>query len=283
MSEGMTARELKTMRNRQVTWYGLLALAQTLTQTVSAGAWPTPVGAGSAVVNASYLQAEQVSDAQGRKRDFALKEFAISGYGSYGLFKWASIGAAMAPHKIVFAKGQTEIGATDLEAWIDPHLYSHKAWHFALRLKGVFPIGLENSSWVPDYLYAMHSQGVLGFEAMPLFAWSRGSLWIQGGAGARIRGGGLVGQGRYQFDLGSRLFATTWALWRLGLSGIVPLDTRSNGKPSDQERYFGQQLAFEAKLPRRLKLGLQFDSMVNAGQEMPLGLRSNAYLGWSWL
>lgn len=248
-----------------------------------AGAWPTPVGAGSAVVNLSYLQAEQYSDPRGQKQDLKLREIAVSGYGTYGLFKWASVGAAMAPHKLLLAQGHVAAGVTDLEAWIDPRLYSYHTWHFALRVKGVFPIGLGNPSWLPDDFYAVHSQGGLALEVMPLFGWSRSSFWIQGGVGARARSKELVGQARYQFDLGSPLFGSPWAAWRLGLSGIVPLDNRSNGAPSDQEQYFGQQLAFEAKLPRRLKAGLQFDSMINAGQEMPLGLRSNVYLGWSWL
>jgi|GEM_PF-4928238 len=249
---------------------------------VQAGAWNRKPGAGVVTGSISFLTASEVSDAKGNRRDYAIKELAVAAYGEYGVFQSLAFGAAISPHKFVYSDSGDAQGVSDLELWGDRHLLTRGNLQVAMRLLAVFPVGLENRAWTPDWLYALHSQGALGIEAMPLLGWSRQGLWMQGGLGGRLRGNGLVGQFRYQYSVGTSVGPGKWLGLRLGLSGVVPLESESNGKPSDQEMYFGQQLAAEAKLPQRLRLGLQFDSMISAGQELPLGLRSNLFLGWAW-
>jgi hypothetical protein len=265
-------------------WLGLtLGLGGMATSLAHAGAWPLNPGAGHGIGNLSYLQADQVVDSKGKRHNYNISEIALNGSVEIGIAPQFSAGAAICPQKIVISDSGDAIGASDLELWADQHLWTRGKLHFAMRLLAVFPVGLENPGWTPDWLYALHSQGGLAAELMPLLGWSYHSLWMQGGLGARLRGNGLAGQFKYQYALGKSFGADQWLALRLGFSGLIPLDTQSNGKPSDQEQYYGQQLAAETKLPQRFRLGLQFDSMVTPGQELPLGLRSNLYLAWSWI
>jgi hypothetical protein len=264
----------------KMTW--TLALVWLVPFASQAGPWRIKPGSGSAVALFSYLKAERYSDGLGDKQPLEIQEGAATVFGTYGLFPDFAIGAAIAPHKIFWTDGHAAMGITDLEIWCDHHVATLGAWQWALRYQVTFPVGLENPAWTPDDLYAIHSQGALAASLLPMIGFSHGNFWLQGWAGAKLRGRDLAAQGKFQIDAGARL-GQPWISGRVGLSGLLPLDSKTNGMPSDQEAYLGNQWAVEFRLPRLWRLGFQFDTMIPPGQALPQGLRSNLYLGWSWI
>ena len=245
---------------------------------VFAGPWLPKPGSGSMTLGAAFLQALKVSDARGEARDYSLSEFGIGLGGEYGIFPWAALALSWNPFKAVWSDSADRNGIGDTELGLNLKLAKIGGHRLALRLAGRMPLG-ETNSGVPDYVYALHSQGVWAAELQPQWGWAGRGMWLQAGLGARLRSDGFAAQGIYHFSGGKALGA--WSP-RIGFSGLIPLDSRGNGKPSDQEQYYGWQAAVDRRLGNAYKIGLQFDGMFTGGQELPLGLRSNLYLGRKW-
>jgi hypothetical protein len=147
---------------------------------------------------------------------------------------------------------------------------------------GVLPLGNRNSERAPEFLPALIAQDAWALEIMPQWGLGLKGAWYQGGLGLRVRGEDRVAQLRYQL-MGGRRFgeSQTWG-GRLAFSGVVPLDAESNELPSDQEQYFGFQLAVDSRIAQNWGAFFQLDGMLGPPQEQWLNGRFNLGLSWKW-
>jgi hypothetical protein len=227
----------------------------------------------------SFLTASSVSDKNGETFDYAVDELGFNLFVDAGIAPGWAVGLAWTPVKMIWSDSLERVGPTDGEISVTRSLGKAGAHRFAVKLGGVIPVGSPNPSEVPDSVYALFSQDVGGGELQPQWGWAGGGYWVQALAGLRMRSDGFAAQGRYGFA-GGRSFGDLGM--RFGLSGLLPLDTESNGRPSDQEQYYGFQLAADYRLNPDYKIGVQLDGMVGSGQELPLGGRGNLYLSKKW-
>ncbi len=247
-----------------------------------AGPWPRQPGSGVAAVSASFLTAEKLVDAQGDERDYGATEVGFNAYGEVGLARHWALGFSMTPFKAVESDSIDAQGWSDLELNLTRHLFRSGRAVFALRVGGAVPLGNRNSDDAPDFLPALLAQDAWAAEIMPQWGYGAGGGWYQGGLGLRVRGDDRVAQFRYQLMGGRRFGATkTWGA-RLAFSGVVPLESASNGLPSDQEQYFGFQIATDARLTQALGAFLQLDGMLGPPQEQWFGGRLNLGLTYGW-
>jgi hypothetical protein len=245
-----------------------------------AGAWPVRPGSGKAVLSASYLKAGTVTDAQGDKQPFDIEETALSTFGEIGLTPALAAGWSWTPVKSADAETFRKVSPGDPELSLSWHLKSAGALQIAAQAMAAFPLGAENPDGSPDFLYGVFSHRAFAFEARPVIGWAGGGIWLQGGAGPRLRTNGLAAQFHYNLAGGGGIGSR--AAWLLAFSGVTPLDGEPAGKPGDQEQYFGYQAAAEYRFAPAWQAGLQFDSMFTLGREMPLGGRLNLFARYAW-
>ncbi|MDQ3000070.1 MAG: hypothetical protein M3Y08_02235 [Fibrobacterota bacterium] len=245
-----------------------------------AGAWPVRPGAGKAVLSASFLKAGSVTDAEGDKRTFDIEETALSTFGEIGLTPSLAAGWSWSPVKSADADSFQAVSLGDPELSLSWHLKSSGALQLAAQAITAFPLGSDNPQGSPEYLYAVFSHRAFAFEIRPVAGWAGGGFWLQGGAGPRLRTSGLASQFHYNLAGGGGIGPR--AAWLLAFSGVTPLDTEPAGKPGDQEQYFGYQAAVEYRFAPAWQAGLQFDSMLTLGREMPLGGRFNLFARRAW-
>jgi hypothetical protein len=248
---------------------------------VHAGAWAVAPGAGKAVISTSYLKARKVIDSDGKKHAFDVEERALSTFGEIGLAPDFSAGWSWTPAKAAVLDSFDKMSPGDPEFSLSWHVKSMGKLQIAAQALAVFPLGSRNPTESPDYLYGVFSHRAFAFEVRPVLGWSGGGVWLQAGAGPRARTNALSPQFHYNLAFGGGLGPRL--AWLLALSGIVPLDTETNGKPGDQEKYFGYQVAGEYLFTPAWQAGAQFDSMFTVGQEMPLGARVNVFVRFAWL
>lgn len=245
-----------------------------------AGAWSVRPGAGKAVLSASHLKAGSVTDAQGGKRRYDIEETALSTFGEIGLTQALAAGWSWTLVKSVDAESFQEVSSGDPEVSLSWHLKSAGALQIAAQAIAVFPLGSENPEGSPEFLYGVFSHRAFALEVRPGIGWAGGGIWLQGGAGPRLRTNDLAAQFHYNLAGGGGIGARV--SWLLAFSGVTPLDDKPAGKPGDQEQYFGYQAAAEYRFSPAWQTGLQFDSMFTLGREMPLGGRLNFFARYAW-
>lgn len=276
--------------DQEQAWFMILCASNPLALAVSiialhcpgawAGAWAVKPGTGSAVLTASHLGANSVIDRNGDKHPFPIRELSLSTYGESGLTRGLAAGWAWTAVKAVASDSFDAESPGDPEVSLTWHIGSKGAWQFAAQGSAAFPLGARNPPSSPDFLYGVFSQGSFAFEPRPVLGWAGGGIWLQAGAGPRLRTGGLAPQFHYNLAGGGAL-AKRFA-WQLALDGLMPLVSRASGKPGDREKFYGYHLGGEYRFSRAWQTGLQFDSMFTLGQELPLGARYNAFVRFAW-
>ncbi len=247
---------------------------------VHAGAWPIRPGHGNATLGYSFLKTESVSNGQGQKELYGVQESGLSTFGETGVIPSLALNWSWGFLKSVSSDSMDKVATTDPELGLTYYLGHRGKFYFSAMVNARIPVGPENTSQVPDFVYPLFSQQAWAWEVRPVLGWSQTGWWFQASAGPRLRSGGLASQAGYNFAGGKKLGASISTM--LAFSGLFPLDTESAGSPADREKYLGFQVAFAYQIKKHWATGVQFDGMFGASQGMPLNLRSNLFGRYAW-
>jgi len=245
-----------------------------------AGAWPIVPGHGSATVGLSFLNSKSVSDEEGKSHDYAVREIGLSTFGQTGVLPRLSLNWSWGLLKSVTSDSLDKAGVTDPELGVTYFLGHLKPMYFSIFINSRIPLGSENTDRVPNFVYPIFSQQEWAFDIKPLIGWSQWGWWFQGSTGPRLRSGDLSAQWTYNIAGGKKMGQAFSGM--LALSGILPIDKKTNASPSDQEQYFGFQIAVGYLIKQHWTTGLQMDGMATPGQGMPLAGRFNLFETYAW-
>jgi hypothetical protein len=247
---------------------------------VHGSAWPSRPGHGNATVGYSFLKAKTVSDGQGQKQNYAVQESGFSIFGETDLYPRLAVNWSWGFVKSVNSDSMDNVGTTDPELGLTYYLGHRGHLYISAMVNTRIPLGPENGSNVPKFVYPLFSQQAWAWDIRPLLGWSESGWWFQGSIGPRLRSSGLAPQIGYNLAGGTKLGVNFNSM--LAFSGLLPLDNESAGSPADREKYLGFQLAFAYQVHKRWTTGLQFDGMFGASQGMPLALRTNIFGRYAW-
>ncbi len=241
----------------------------------NAGPWRQKVGAGSIGMAASTLSAPKIIDAQGKTHDYAIQHNAINLFGEVGILKNFALGFSFTPFHSVTSDSFDTQGWSNLDLTLNQYLGHIQGSVFSLAYSSSLPIGKENPSSAPPFLYSLFGPKSWSLGLMPEWGMGQGANWYKAGLGFRYRSDDYTSQARYEL-MGGRNFGEKKRFGlRLAFSGCIPLDAKSNGKPSDQEQYFGIQIAADWKIKPNWSVFFQGDTMTPPPKEEPLGARLN--------
>ncbi len=254
-----------------------------LCQLADAGPWPLKVGSGSIGVSGSTLSATKIIDAQEITHDYAIQQNAVNLFGEVGILKNYSLGYSFTPFHSVTSDSFDTQGWSNLDLAVNQYLGRINSSVFGLEYSTSLPIGKENPASAPKYLYSLYGPKVWSFGFMPEWGLGQGANWYKAGLGFRYRSDDYTAQARYEL-MGGRHFGESKKFGlRLAFSGIIPFESKTNGKPSDQEQYFGIQIAADWKFNQNWNAFLQGDGMTPPPKEEPLGGRLNLGLIYSFM